>query len=101
MAFGSSVHAPAKWFHKERLVGRTPDLEDVHKVFDTDSYAQPMATICSSVKRPLAHAGSSWTGETLPWSVASRTGGTPLLLTTGAPCAPFLLLSPVCPPISR
>ena len=27
MAFGSSVHAAVEWFHKERLVGRSPELE--------------------------------------------------------------------------
>jgi len=40
MAFGSSVHAAVEWFHKERLVGRSPDLVEVLKVFDADWYAQ-------------------------------------------------------------
>jgi putative RecB family exonuclease len=40
MAFGSSVHAAVEWFHRERLVGKTPDLAEVLKVFDADWYAQ-------------------------------------------------------------
>ena len=40
MAFGSSVHAAVEWFHRERLAGRTPDLESVLKVFEADWYAQ-------------------------------------------------------------
>ena len=40
MAFGTSVHAAVEWFHKERLGGRTPQIEDALKVFDADWYAQ-------------------------------------------------------------
>mgnify|MGYP001574401924 CR=1 FL=1 len=40
LAFGTSVHAAVEWFHKERLAGRTPDIEAVLKVFDADWYAQ-------------------------------------------------------------
>ena len=40
MAFGSSVHAAAEWFHKERLAGRSPEMTSVLQVFDADWYAQ-------------------------------------------------------------
>ncbi len=40
MAFGTSAHAAVEWFHKERLAGRTPEIEAVIRVFDADWYAQ-------------------------------------------------------------
>lgn len=39
MAFGSSIHAAVEWFQRERVVGRTPALADVVKIFDADWYA--------------------------------------------------------------
>lgn len=40
MAFGTSAHAAVEWFHKERLAGRTPEIEAVIRIFDADWYAQ-------------------------------------------------------------
>jgi putative RecB family exonuclease len=40
MAFGTSVHAAVEWFHRERFLGRGPELAEVLKVFDADWYAQ-------------------------------------------------------------
>ena len=48
MAFGSSVHAAVEWFHKERLAGRSPELEAVLKVFDADWYAQNLEPLVFS-----------------------------------------------------
>jgi putative RecB family exonuclease len=40
MAFGTSIHSAVEWFQRERLAGRTPELEAVIKVFEADWYAQ-------------------------------------------------------------
>src|SRR6185436_3211751 len=40
MAFGTSIHAAAEWFHKERLAERSPEPTQVLQVFDADWYAQ-------------------------------------------------------------
>ena len=40
MAFGTSIHAAVEWFHHERIVGRSPVLEGVLKIFEADWYAQ-------------------------------------------------------------
>jgi putative RecB family exonuclease len=48
MAFGSSVHSAVEWFHKERLAGRTPKLEEVLQVFDADWYAQNLEPLVFS-----------------------------------------------------
>lgn len=60
MAFGSSIHAAAEWFHKERLAGRTPEIEAVLKVFDADWYAQnvePLVFSDRESKDSLAEKG--------------------------------------------
>jgi putative RecB family exonuclease len=40
LAFGSSVHAAIEWFHRERVAGRTPDVQAVQSIFAADWYAQ-------------------------------------------------------------
>lgn len=39
LAFGTSVHAGVEFFHKERLAGKTPTLEQVVMIFGADWYA--------------------------------------------------------------
>ncbi|MEO8501812.1 MAG: PD-(D/E)XK nuclease family protein [Vicinamibacteria bacterium] len=45
LVFGSSVHAAIEWFHKERLVGAKPGVEDVLKIFDADWFAQTLEPV--------------------------------------------------------
>lgn len=42
LAFGSSVHAAAEWFHRERIEGRLPSPNDVVRIFEADWYAQTL-----------------------------------------------------------
>lgn len=50
LVFGSSVHAAIEWFHKERLAGSTPVVDDVLKIFDADWFAQTL--------EPVVYAGA-------------------------------------------
>ena len=45
LVFGSSVHAAVEWFHKERLVDRTPSSEEVLRIFDADWFAQTLEPV--------------------------------------------------------
>src|SRR5436190_20951339 len=45
LVFGSSVHAAVEWFHKERLAGAKPSVEDVLKIFDADWFAQTLEPV--------------------------------------------------------
>ena len=47
LVFGSAVHAALSWFHTERLAGRNPTLDRLHKVFEADWYGQ---TIESNIR---------------------------------------------------
>lgn len=40
LAFGTSVHAAIEWFHRERIAGRTSDLEAAQNIFTADWFAQ-------------------------------------------------------------
>src|SRR2546422_7428078 len=48
MAFGSSIHAAVEWFHKQRQLGKTPDVTEVLKIFDADWYAQNLEPLVFS-----------------------------------------------------
>jgi len=48
LAFGSSIHAAIEWFWTQRQFGRTPDVTDVLKIFDTDWYAQNLEPLVFS-----------------------------------------------------
>lgn len=50
LAFGSSIHAAAEWFHKERMQGRNPEVEQVIRVFDADWFAQTIEPLVFSDK---------------------------------------------------
>src|SRR5258708_34268567 len=50
LIFGSSVHAAIEWFHKERLAGTRPVVEEVLKIFDADWFAQTL--------EPVVYAGA-------------------------------------------
>lgn len=45
LVFGSSVHAAVEWFHRERMVGRTPTPDQVVDIFVADWYAQNLEPI--------------------------------------------------------
>ena len=45
LVFGSSVHAAIEWFHKERLAGAKPRVEDVLQIFDADWFAQTLEPV--------------------------------------------------------
>ena len=49
-AFGTSVHAAIEWFHRQRMDGATPSLEQVRDVFDADWYAQNTEPLVFSEK---------------------------------------------------
>ena len=40
LAFGGSIHSAIEWWHRSRMSGATPPLEDVLKVFEADWFAQ-------------------------------------------------------------
>lgn len=40
MAFGTSVHAAIEWFHRERMEGKTPTIEQAIEMFGADWFAQ-------------------------------------------------------------
>lgn len=40
LAFGSSIHAAAEWFHRERFEGRQPTADQVLEIFRADWFAQ-------------------------------------------------------------
>lgn len=42
LAFGSSVHAAAEWFHRERIEGNAPTPDEVVRMFEADWYAQTL-----------------------------------------------------------
>lgn len=45
LAFGSSVHAAAEWFHRERLAGRTPAPDAAADMFAADWYAANLTPV--------------------------------------------------------
>src|SRR5262245_12531542 len=45
LVFGSSVHAAVEWFHKERLAGAKPKVDDVLRIFDADWFAQTLEPV--------------------------------------------------------
>lgn len=60
LAFGSSVHSAIEWFHRERLVGRTPTPEKVADIFAADWFAQnlePVVFPARESKEVLAEKG--------------------------------------------
>src|SRR6266571_7142834 len=82
MAFGSSVHAAVEWFHRERLAGRTPELETILEVFDADWYAQntePLVFSEKESKDSLAEKG----GAMLQLYVESANGVKPVAVEQG------------------
>src|SRR5262249_41132437 len=40
LAFGGSIHSAVEWFHRQKMAGATPAIEDVFKVFEADWFAQ-------------------------------------------------------------
>ena len=40
LAFGGSIHSAIEWFHRCRMKGASPPLEEVLKVFEADWFAQ-------------------------------------------------------------
>jgi len=48
LAFGSSVHAAVEWFHRERLAGGTPTLDEVLAIFEADWYAANLGSVVFS-----------------------------------------------------
>jgi len=62
LIFGSSVHAAVEWFHKERLAGAKPSIEDVLKIFDADWFAQtlePVVFTGTETKEDLQEKGQA------------------------------------------
>jgi putative RecB family exonuclease len=45
LAFGSSIHSAIEWFHRERLAGRSPTIEDVIGIFEADWYAANLGPV--------------------------------------------------------
>ena len=50
LAFGSSVHSALEWFHKQRLLGKSPKLAEVVEIFEADWYAQNLEPVVFSEK---------------------------------------------------
>jgi len=50
MAFGTSVHAAIEWFHRERMDGRSPSVEEALSVFEADWFAQNVEPLVFSEK---------------------------------------------------
>jgi putative RecB family exonuclease len=50
MAFGTSVHAAIEWFHRERMDGRSPSVEEALGVFEADWFAQNVEPLVYSDK---------------------------------------------------
>jgi putative RecB family exonuclease len=48
LAFGSSIHSAIEWFHRERLAGRSPMIEDVIAIFEADWYAANLGPVVFS-----------------------------------------------------
>ncbi len=40
LAFGGSIHSAIEWFHRARMLGETPPLEEVLNIFEADWFAQ-------------------------------------------------------------
>ncbi len=40
LAFGGSIHSAVEWFHRVRMAGEEPALDDVLRVFEADWFAQ-------------------------------------------------------------
>lgn len=62
MAFGSSVHAAVEWFHRERMLGRVPEANEVTAIFEADWYAQnvePLVFSARESREALAEKGRS------------------------------------------
>ncbi len=60
LAFGSSIHAAAEWFHRERFAGRTPDPEAVVRMSEADWFAanlEPVVIPERESKESLAEKG--------------------------------------------
>jgi putative RecB family exonuclease len=50
IAFGTSVHAAIEWFHRERMDGRSPSVEEALSVFEADWFAQNVEPLVFSDK---------------------------------------------------
>ena len=77
LAFGSSVHAAVEWFHRERLAGRSPMLEEALAIFEADWYAANLGPVVFSDRESkdiLAEKGR----ELLSLYLAEAEGSVPL-----------------------
>lgn len=79
LVFGSSVHAAAEWFHRERFAGRSPDAAAVVRMFDADWFAQnlePVVFPAKESKEILAEKGR----QLVALYVEQANGSVPLLI---------------------
>lgn len=76
LAFGSSVHAAVEWFHKARLDGKTPTVEEIIAIFEADWFAanlDPLVFSDKDSKEALTEKG----GDMVRLYVAESNGKLP------------------------
>jgi putative RecB family exonuclease len=62
LSFGSSIHAAVEHFHRERMVGRTPEAAEILRIFDADWFAQNTEALLfppGETKESLAERGKA------------------------------------------